>query len=271
MRAWAVAAALPVLAMAGHAAACTALPGAEAALSRPGLRYLLVGEIHGSAETPVAFADLVCAAAATGRPVVVALEQSMDGQAALETYLVSSGGAAAEQTVMEALYWHAPVRDGRSSVASLELLRTLHRFKAEGRIMTVQTILGRGDGSPADHERKMADGLEAAAARAPNALVVGLMGNFHAMKGQRPGRDGVTYRLAADLLPPDATVSLYVISAGGAAWFCSQSECMARPLKGVPVDKPRGVSLEAPGFDGYDGILSIGGPMTASPPAMPLP
>ena len=41
------------------AAACSPIPGDDALWSRPSLRYVIVGEMHGSAETPAIFADLV--------------------------------------------------------------------------------------------------------------------------------------------------------------------------------------------------------------------
>jgi len=246
---------------------CRPMPGAEV-IWRSEVRYVLVGELHGTAEAPAAFADLICAAVATGRPVIVALEQTVDGQAALDAYLASDGGAVEEMKVMEALYWQSPMRDGRSSVASLALFRDLRRLRVSGRIEGVQAILDRGDGTPASHEAKMAQRLLAVGARRPDAVVIGLMGNLHAMKGSWTARDGLAYRLAGDLLPAGETVSLNIVHAGGSAWFCSQGGCMARALRAPSDARPRGVHLsrDVPGFDG---VLSIG-PITASPPALPL-
>lgn len=263
----ALAAGLLVAESASAAEACTPLPGAQAAWARPDARYILVGETHGIAETQQAFVDLVCAAAASGRPVVVALEQNAEGQAGLDAFLASDGGPAAVAAVMEALAWYGPMRDGRSSVAALDMLQRLRELRQAGQIVGVTAFLDWSDKTQAGHERQMAKGMAAAAAAHPDALVIGLMGSIHAMKAARPGRDGVTYRLAADLLPPDQVVSLYFVHSGGGAWFCSQDVCMARPLRSPPDERARGVHISPGEIEGYDGVLSIGGPVTASPPA----
>jgi hypothetical protein len=56
--------------MAAHAGAfpgCGPLPGAGALWERPAVRFILVGEMHGTGETPVIFRDLACTAAAGKR------------------------------------------------------------------------------------------------------------------------------------------------------------------------------------------------------------
>lgn len=248
--------------------ACAPLPGAEALWARPEVRFVLVGETHGAAETPVAFGDLVCAAAASGRPVVVALEQDNTGQAALDAFLASDGGPDAVDALIGGLSWQGPIWDGRSSVASLEMMQRLRRMKARGEIVGVTAFLDWTDRSQAGHERRMAEGLTAASGAAPGALVIGLMGSLHAWKGARPGRDGESYRLAADYLPPAATVSLFVVhQPGGSVWACMSGTCGPRTMRGRPETRPRGVFLDGAEMEGYDGVLSIGGPLTASPPA----
>lgn len=54
------------------ACACAPLPGAGQLWAKPSIRYIVVGETHGTAETPAAFADLVCAALHSKRTVVAA-------------------------------------------------------------------------------------------------------------------------------------------------------------------------------------------------------
>ena len=220
------------------------------------------------AETQLAFVDLVCAASASGRPVVVALEQNAEGQAGLDAFLASDGGTAAVAGLREALAWRGPTRDGRSSVAALDMLQALRTLKQEGRIVGVTAFLYWSDKAQAGHEQLMANGIADAATAHPDALVVGLMGNYHAMKAARPGQDGVSYRLAADPFPPGQGVRPYITPRGGTAWFCSQGGCMTRPVRGTQERRPRGVHLSPGEIEGYDGVLSIGGTVTASPPAV---
>lgn len=57
--------------------ACTPVPGSSR-LWESTIRWVIVGEMHGTNESPDAFANLICLAAATGRPVTVALEYTAD-------------------------------------------------------------------------------------------------------------------------------------------------------------------------------------------------
>src|ERR1051326_5289240 len=63
---------------------CTPLPGTEQLWSTPALRFVLVGEMHGTKETPAAFGDLVCSATSLKRPIVVGVERPGREQEALD-------------------------------------------------------------------------------------------------------------------------------------------------------------------------------------------
>jgi hypothetical protein len=61
---------------------------------------LLVGEVHGTAESPGFVAETACAALAGGRSVTVALEISVAEQARLDAFLASPGGATDRAAVL---------------------------------------------------------------------------------------------------------------------------------------------------------------------------
>ena len=67
---------------------CRPVAGSEA-LWRDDVRYIFVGETHGTVETPAAFADLVCAALEQG-PVVVSLEYPVEFQPTLDALRVQT-------------------------------------------------------------------------------------------------------------------------------------------------------------------------------------
>ncbi len=94
---------------------CKAIAGADQLLQRPDLRWLIVGELHGTAELPAAFADLVCLAASSGKPVTVGLEFPQSEQARFDAYMSSTGDAAAKAALLQGATWRQPMRDGRSS------------------------------------------------------------------------------------------------------------------------------------------------------------
>jgi hypothetical protein len=225
---------LGILAVLPARAACRPIPGAERLWSRPGLRFLLVGEMHGTAEAPAIFGDLVCAALAAGRPVVAGVERS-----------------AAEQDAINKGSFVAQSSDGRSSRAMLQLVQDLHKMK-------VAEVVAFS----AEDEERMAAALKAAAERHAGALVIALSGNVHASKKMI---EGIDYSPMAMLLPADATVSLYVADRGGMAWNCQEDGCGPHALRSSHGER-REVSLTS--LAGYDGALSTGTVCTASPPAL---
>src|SRR5215469_10781400 len=65
--------------------ACRRFPGAEQIWSNPSLRFVFIGEVHGSNETPAALRELLCDALVHGRHVTVALERPSVEQADLDS------------------------------------------------------------------------------------------------------------------------------------------------------------------------------------------
>ena len=246
--------------------ACQPLPGADALWSRPGIRFILLGEIHGTTETPELFRDLVCAAAAAQRPVVVGLERATREQAAIDAFLARDNHAAATDALLAENGWR--IFDGRSSRAMLKLLEALRLLKLNGRISAVVAFDdARRDESNAAREQRMASALMAAAGRYANALVVALTGNLHASKKLIDGFG--SYPFMAMLLPAAQTVSLLAADSGGEAWTQMENGCQPHKLRSTGGDR-RGIALseKAAPLPGFDGTASTGLAATASPPAI---
>jgi len=96
-----------------------------------GVRFLILGEIHGTKEIPALVADAACAISRT-RPVVVALEIHTRAQADIDAYLASDGGEAARNLLLDGPAWAIRTADGRSSQAMLDLIETLRVLRQEG-------------------------------------------------------------------------------------------------------------------------------------------
>ena len=239
-------------------AACKPVPGSTALFAKPGLNFVMVGEIHGTNEGPEIFKDLVCEAAASKRPVVVALEQEVSSQDVLNKFLASSGDAAAVQQLKASPVWATPFQDGRKSVAQLKLISDLRELMVQGKVARVVAI-DPGGGS---RDAGMGANLLALQKQMPNALILALAGNLHTAK--QPQSAGV--QPMASFLPADSTISLLLSAKGGEAWVCNQDGCGNHRLGGMSA-RERGVYFEAPWLKGYDGILAIGTNATASPPA----
>jgi hypothetical protein len=253
------------------AAHCNPAPGESLLWANSQTRYVIIGEVHGTAQTPALFADLACAAHMSGRPVVVGIEISATAQPALDTFLASDGGVAARARFLASPIWHFPFKDGRSSRAYLQLIERLRRLKRAGLIQGVRAIQP-SDTAASDTQNQanaaMADRIRAAGSGDPRTLVLVLVGNFHARKRASVFETETIVTAAADL-PQRQTLSLSVTTTGE-AWNCvsaSATSCgpHAQP-EGRPI--PRGVTLSPTAGGDYDGFIGLGVPATASPPAV---
>lgn len=251
-----------LLAMVLAQSTCGAPPGVSALLDGD-QRFVVVGEMHGTTETPAAFAQIVCEATTRGA-VTVALEMPEAMQPNLDAFLIADSDTAALSSLEGTPFVDPTMVDGRTSRAMLAMMQSLRRLKAEGRDIAIHAFQpgssGGGQLPQAYYELEMGRLLARAAVNRPQAKVFALVGNIHASKIVNPGL-GLP---AAAHLPADETVSLYVVQQGGEAWNCMQV-CGANPL-GIGYDADaRGVIMGARGDGAYDGLLALG-PTTASPP-----
>ncbi|MGV6492816.1 hypothetical protein ACTUVK_003020 [Stenotrophomonas rhizophila] len=115
------------LALAGTSGARERCTWPEAMPIRP---LVLVGELHGTVETPALVGELACAAAADATPVTVALEMDPTEQARIDAYLASAGTAADRSALLAGRFWTRTMQDGRSSVAMAALIERLRSLRS---------------------------------------------------------------------------------------------------------------------------------------------
>ena len=130
-----VLAASPVLA---ETPPCRPIGGLDKVLE-PG-KILLLGEMHGTAESPAFVADLACHAAKAGRPVTVALEINRAESPRVEAYLASKGLPEDRAALVQGSFWSNQPRDGRSSEAMAGLLDSLRKLRQQGAPVKVEII-----------------------------------------------------------------------------------------------------------------------------------
>jgi hypothetical protein len=247
---------------------CNPVDGEAQLWANANTRYVLVGEVHGTAETPALFGDLVCAAHASGRPVVVGVEAADTEQGAIDRFMASDGGEAAKAAFLQSPIWSSQIKDGRSSRAYFRLFERLRRYKQSGQIAEVVAIQAVGrTHSQTENNAMTADRISAAAERRPGAIELVLIGNVHASKGAFDFGTEHVVPAAADL-PPQETISLNVIF-GGEAWNCRVGSDCGPHQWGAPRAEPRSVRLDRPDPPRYDGAIYLGVPTIASPPAAP--
>lgn len=187
-------------------------------------RIVLLGEMHGTRETPALAGEVVSHYAVTHIPVLLGLEVDHSEQAAVEHYLASNGDAQARRALLAGEQWLAPF-DGRDSKAMYELIDHVRELRTTGAKIDI-VYFDDADADMSRRNRHMADTLRAAAARNPDAMLLVLTGNVHAMTREPPDDmylDGkrieppVTMgRYLSDLQP----LSIDVYAASGDYWAC---------------------------------------------------
>lgn len=252
---------------AATASGCTPVPGADG-LWQSRTRWVVVGEIHGTNETPDAFTNLVCLAAATGRPVTVAVEFSADWQPVLDAYLASDGGSKAQAALLTLPVWKAEMQDGRGSVASLRMLDRFRRMKLTGGITGVSGFdIGRSTPPGQTRDAAMAKAWTAMPA-AGNGIILALTGNIHAMRRAfvRPNQMIVT---AGSLMPPTRTMTVNVVGSGGKAWTCQSDGC-GEHANGPPRTAEAGMLYSDKADHPWGATYELGRPTTAAAPAIAI-
>jgi hypothetical protein len=259
---------------AAAAPACTPMDGAQTLIEDRTIHWIVVGELHGTVESPQAFADLVCLAGKSNRHVVVALERLTSEQADIDAYLKSDGGPAARVALTAGANWHSETQDGRSSQAYADMLERLRRMSQAHAFDGIVTFMPTGALDSAAYEKEMARVVQTASST-PDTLVLVLVGNTHARIKEVSFRGGVPYMPMAGLLPRPGTRTLYVAAnARGTAWNCiipqgaQKVTCGANPAMSGTKESPRGIGPASDPWDAYDANLYLGTTYTASPPAV---
>ena len=250
---------------------CAAPAGAEALWDDPQVRFVIVGELHGTVEAPAAFAEMACDASAD-QPLVVALELSDQMQPSLDQWMSSDGGTAAKRAFLDQPFWKEAVTkgDGRSSEAMLAMLERLRDLKAGGRdivVVATQPSARRPVGFDQSYsEVYMAQAWIQAAYNRPDARLLILVGNMHAMKDRMTPDD---YLFAAGHIDRRFVRSLRVAQQGGATWGLSSEGHFGISTQSATYPAlMRGVVLEPVRGGLWDGWLALG-PATPSPPVKP--
>jgi hypothetical protein len=246
------------------APSCAAVPGASR-LWQPETRWVIVGEMHGTNESPDAFANLVCLASATGRPVTVAVEYTSDDQAAIDAFLASDGSPAARAALLKLFLFTSKLQDGRGSVAFMRLFERLRIFKQAGRIAgVIASDVGRA--TPQGLERNAAMAQTWTGIAAPDdAIILAYVGNLHAMRKQIAIGDR-TIVPAGAIMPVKRTVTVNIDGNGGKAWTCQHDGCRPHD-NGDPRQAASAIIYSAAADRQWDATYELGVPTTAALPA----
>jgi hypothetical protein len=245
---------------------CGPIEGVEALLG-PG-RILLLGELHGTEESPAFALDVACHASGAGLDVIVGLELTPAEQQRVDTFVDSTGTEQDREALLVGSVWRRDYQDGRNSRAMFELIDGVRRLRREKQRVSVALFDASGAGGGQQRERGMATHLAAAAHRLPEAMLIVLTGNHHSRVSYGTPRAS-TYEPMGYLLgkktSADRLTSLNVAHGGGSAWICS-STCGIVELGGGHGGRRWAVEVDDETRPaGHHGWYHVGA-LTASPP-----
>jgi uncharacterized protein (TIGR03067 family) len=237
-------------------------------LVKPG-NVLLLGEIHGTVESPAFALDVACHAAGKGLPVVVGLELWPGEQERMDAYLESAGTDEDRKALLDGPMWQSSYQDGRNSRAMLELIDGLRELRAKKLPVRLALFDASGKAGGQQRERDMARNLAAAVAVSPRAMTIVLTGNRHSRVTLGDPRNA-SYEPMGYLLGRatsfDGLVALNVAHGSGSAWVCAP-DCGITRLGGEHGGAEWSVEIdEATRPAGHRGWYHVGA-ITASPPA----
>ncbi|WP_312707520.1 calcium-binding protein [Stenotrophomonas sp.] len=205
-------------------------------------RMLVLGEFHGTRETPLLVRQLVDDYSRDGAPVLLALELPRGETPTLRGYLASDGGPAERQRLRERAYWTVrdDQHDGRRSRDMLAMIEELRALKAQGRVIDVVGYdVDKSDGGNQTRDDRMAAELRRLYQRLPaGARMLVLTGNVHAML-QRPADapPEMQTQPMASLLRDLDLYSVRLEAQRGHFWACLD-RCKALPIREQPERAP---------------------------------
>lgn len=212
-------------------------------------RLLVLGEYHGTAETPLLVADLMERYSRNTAAVRLGLELPMSENVALARYPRSDGGADARETLRTSPFWVVKddQHDGRRSRDMIALIEAVRVLRAQGRDVGVagydnetgtSTSSDQRDAAMATHLRQQFNALPA------DARMLVLTGNVHAMRARSADAPPEMQKTMAAYLLDLPLYSVRLEALRGHFWACFQP-CRAVPL----IERPPRAATEDTGAD----------------------
>lgn len=192
---------------------------------------VMIGEIHGTQQSPDLVARLVLAALKQGKVVLVGLEHIPDERE--QSFVEETRQSQTAAELLKSPYWRQEYQDGRYSKAMLHLLEELRSLnKKYPKKLSLVQMDGEDPDEKGDagfRDRHMAGRLRDAIKRHTPDFTVTLTGNLHNRRRIDNG-PSMAYQLS-DLKP----WTVKTIFGTGEAWICQTSiasECGVTALGG---------------------------------------
>lgn len=265
---------------------CRAIHGSEQVLSDQAPPIIILGETHGTKEAPAFTADLLCLSLAQNNRTLLLLEYPVNQSKALQDFMISPDTAESLKTLFESpeWFWNTTFSDGRSSVAMLELIKSVKGFNQNGApvgiagFQPVNIKDGDGDMPQQPYDRAMGENITSYVNADKWDKIIVLVGGLHAQR-DRVELGDTRFDPVASYIQPDMAINLEFAHDAGESWSCIGAvdengqyapNCGSNPsgryvpdgaaLKPVP-----SISIHTTSGN-FDGTFYVGA-LSASPPA----
>ena len=239
---------------------------------------LLLGEIHGTVESPQFVADLLCNAVASGRSAAIALQLPEFESGVIARYLDSEGSRDDRRQLLADAQELTRYLDGRFSESMVALLESIRALRAQGGEVELRLFVPPNVDSVTRQnltavERPMAVAVWEAIEELDADLFIALTGLAHnrMIPGLEtdPDYKPMGFRLS-QWNPEWRLLSLALSHSGGTAWMCTtqhENDCLAVPITGGGWGEPNSIYIYGEVAEtGYDGFYYVGS-ISHSPPA----
>lgn len=239
---------------------------------------LLLGEIHGTVESPQFVADLLCNAVASGRSAAIALQLPEFESGVITRYLDSDGSRDDRRQLLADAQELTRYLDGRFSESMVALLESIRALRAQGGEVELRLFVPPNVDSVTRQnltavERPMAVAVWEAIKELDADLFIALTGLAHnrMIPGLEtdPDYKPMGFRLS-QWNPEWRLLSLALSHSGGTAWMCTtqhENDCLAVPITGGGWGEPNSIYIYGEVAEtGYDGFYYVGN-ISHSPPA----
>ena len=250
-------------------------------LLKPGAT-ILIGEFHGTWETPILIASIVRQAATLNVETILCIECCASEQASIDCFLNSEGHNMSIDNLLGSPHWSN--QDGRASVGIFGMLELLRRLRHDGKMIQVVAMdsnwespsvdpatltreeLRRLEELTAGRDLAMSKSVIQTRKQSPNAIVIAFAGDVHTrmIKGTSWDAEYIPMGWYVSQEVKDV-VSLITETAGGKAWIQTDRGIGPTTIGG----KNRGETPFVELFDapqlGYHGFFYVGKITVAKP------
>jgi hypothetical protein len=257
--------------------------GSEELLGAPAT--ILVGEMHGTWESPLLVASLVRSAVSKEAPTILCLELESSEQNSIDQFLRSDGGMNAVAALLKSRHWSNT--DGRASsgmFAMIELMRRLIKQGNDVRLIAIDLdipnilpeyvdpknidpkLIEEYQRLSEKRDQVMAENVVAARNSFPMSHVFVLTGNIHTKFTKGLPWDGEYKPMGWYILEQvPNTLCMDFQCSGGRAWQATDQGVGPTRLDGVKRGDSPFVELFDSPKGGYHGLLYVGSATVAEP------